>query len=100
MGLFDKLRAIFLSASASNDYLNVTIRCKRCGEQIQTRVNLNNDLSFEESTDSIGFFCRKGMMGTGVNHCYEKFELTVCFDEHKKVLSTEILGKGELVSIN
>jgi len=100
MGFFDRLKAFVSGASANNDQMIVTIRCKRCGELIQTRVNLNNDLSSEEGEDSNGFVCRKGMMGTGANHCYEKFELTLRFDERKKYLSAEILGKGELISVN
>lgn len=100
MGFFDSLKAFFTGYAASKNYMNVTIQCKRCGELIQSRVDLNNDLSYEGNGDSSGFVCRKGMMGTGANYCYEKFEVTLRFDEQKKVLSTEIIGKAELVSIN
>jgi len=100
MGFIDSLKAYFTGYAASKNYIYVTIRCKRCGELIQSMVNLNNDISYEENGDSSGFVCHKGMMGTGTNYCYEKFEVTLRFDEQKKVLSTEIIGKAELVSIN
>ena len=75
----------------------VYVKCDRCGEKLQTRINLNNDLSInygdKEGDDS--YYCRKIIMGTG--KCFERIEVELTFDNSRNVITQEIQG-GKFIS--
>lgn len=100
MGFLDKLFKKLSAGTIESDYLTVVVRCARCGEEIEARVNLNNDLSFDESNGKEGYICRKGVMGSGAERCYEKFELILYFDRDKHYLNCDIAGKAVVISVN
>lgn len=77
-----------------NYFYTFKVRCKRCGEIIEGRLNLNNDLSidYEDGTNYVG---RKVLIG-GSNLCFQQIETTFKFSAEKKLLSREISG-GEFV---
>jgi hypothetical protein len=79
------------SSSSSADFYNFDVRCDRCNEIIEGKVNLNNDLSME---DEGGFYVRKVLIGSG--RCFEKIEVTLKFDSAKKLQGMLISG-GEIV---
>ena len=73
----------------------VTAKCKRCGETIRARINLNNDLSIEYGEHGKNtYICRKTLMGEG--HCFQRVEVVLTFDANKRLLSREITG-GDFV---
>lgn len=100
MSILDKLRSFLSVDNGKRQDINLVIQCEHCGELIETRLNLNNDLSLEDEEGITGYICRKGMMGSGVNRCYQKFELTLRFDPKRNFRSVDIVGKAKLISIN
>jgi hypothetical protein len=91
MGLFKKLSGMFSPARKDDErayWLNV--QCARCGEKIKARVDLYNDLSpiYEES--GVTYFCRKVLIGQ--EHCYQKVEVEMTFDERRKLTERQIHG--------
>lgn len=100
MGLLDKLFKKLSAGTIESDHLVAKVRCKRCGEMIEARVNLNNDLSLELSDGKEGYICRKGVMGSGEERCYEKFELIMYFDRNRNYLNCDVVGKAEVISVS
>ncbi len=97
MSFLKKLANLFSSPSGGSDTSAywVTVKCKRCGEVIRTRINLNNDLSAEYGEgggDSL--YCRKMLMGE--NRCFQRIEIELTFDANRRLLSKEISG-GQFV---
>jgi len=79
----------------ANAYL-LTVRCSRCGEVIQTRVNLNDDLSVDYAEDGspAGYFCRKVLMGK--QSCFRPIEVRLTFDAQRRLTDRRISG-GDFV---
>jgi hypothetical protein len=78
-----------------NSYL-LTVRCHRCGEVIQTRINLNDDLSIDYAEDgsTAGYFCRKVLMGK--QSCFRPIEVRLTFDAQRRLTDRQISG-GDFV---
>ena len=71
-------------------------QCRRCGEPLKARVNMMNEPS--EADDSEGWVVRKGLVGSGVNRCFQTVEVTLRFDTQKKnVIESEAVG-GKLLT--
>lgn len=71
-------------------------QCRRCGEPLKTRVNLMNEPS--EADDGEGWIVRKGLVGSGANHCFQTVEVTLKFDAKKRnVVENEATG-GKLIT--
>lgn len=66
------------------------IRCDRCGEVIQVRINPHNDLS--QNDDGSGFFVRKTIVG---NRCYSRIEAELLYDRNRN-LADSVIGGGTL----
>jgi len=73
--------------SSSTDFYTFSVSCDRCGEIIEGKVNLNNDLSLD---DEGGYHVRKVLMGGG--HCFQQVEVTLRFDASRQVLEKQISG--------
>ena len=98
MSFFKKLSSLFTAPSiTTRDSYLVTVRCNRCGEEIQARINLNNDLSIDygEGTGKTTYFCRKVLMGD--KQCFQQIEVELTFDETKKLKGHQVHG-GQFVS--
>jgi hypothetical protein len=63
------------------------VRCTRCGETIEGRINLNNDLSMD---DDGGYYVRKVLMGSG--RCFERLEVELQFDAARQLQSKHVNG--------
>src|SRR5688572_17435839 len=72
-----------------------TVKCKRCGEEIHGRVDLNNDLSIEYEDDGDVYYARKVLMGE--NRCFQRIEVQFKFSLDRQLIEQEIIG-GEFVS--
>ena len=92
MGLFKKLFSV-PTASESNFY-TFEVKCNRCGEVIEGRVNLSNDLSLDFEGNRNIYFGRKVLMGSGT--CFQQIEVELKFDPARKLLDRQV-GGGEFV---
>jgi hypothetical protein len=92
MGIFKKFSSLFSSGTKSGDTLWLAVKCKRCGEIIRARVNLNNDLSpnYEEGQTDPTYFCRKVIIGD--QGCFQRIEVELSFDAHRQIIERKITG--------
>jgi hypothetical protein len=73
--------------SSGSDFYTFGVICDRCGETIQGKVNLSNDLSMD---DEGGYHVRKVLMGSG--RCFQRVEVKLKFDASRKLLGKQISG--------
>ncbi len=92
MSFLKKLRASLSGGAptASRELFPVTVRCRRCGEELTVAINLANDLSQDYERDV--FFVRKLVSGSGANRCFQQIEVQLTFDANKRLLDREISG--------
>jgi hypothetical protein len=91
MNFFRKLSSLFTGSVGSHDENShfITVQCLRCGEIIQSRVNLANDLSLEYGEgEKMTYFCRKVLMGT--QRCFQKVEVTLTFDGNRNLIDRQV----------
>ena len=89
MGFLKKIGRALFPATGSKEapaYI-IRARCNRCGEELQARVNLYNDLS---QGDGEGYVCRKVLIGS--NRCFQRVEVTLKFNANRNVTEREISG--------
>jgi hypothetical protein len=98
MSFFKKLSSLFFPTNpAPKDSYLVTVRCNRCGEKVQARVNMNNDLSidYDEPTGKTSYFCRKVLIGE--QQCFQQITVELTFDQDRKLKDRQVFG-GEFVN--
>ena len=86
------LQKLFGGSSASpqkHDY-TFSVKCLRCGEIIQGRVNLDNDLSVEYEEGGDVYYARKILMGE--NKCFQRMEVELKFTSGRELLEQHITG--------
>ena len=86
MGLFKRL---FSPTQVRVDFYNFSVTCNRCGETIEGRVNLSNDLSVDYENDNV-YYVRKVVMGNG--HCFQRIEVELKFNAARELLEHKIEG--------
>lgn len=79
------------TASSSSDFYTFNVKCDRCGEFIEGKINLNHDLSLD---DESGYFVRKVLIGS--NRCFQQIEATFKFDASRGLQEKDIRG-GQFV---
>lgn len=79
-----------VTAKPEKRYYVFHVKCNRCGEIIEGRVDLDNDLSVEYEDNRDVYFARKGLMGSG--HCFQQIEVTLKFSSTRGVLEEHIQG--------
>jgi hypothetical protein len=84
------------SAKSEKRYYTFQVKCNRCGEIIEGRVDLDNDLSIEYEGDSAVYFVRKGIIGT--NRCFQQIEVELKFDSSRQLLEQQVTG-GQFTSL-
>lgn len=97
MSLLDRISRLFKPRPQrfESTFHHFTVRCNRCGELIEGKINVYNDPSVEYSEGGKPtYFCRKVLMGAG--HCYQQIDVTFRFDAAKKVIERTVSG-GEFV---
>lgn len=88
-----KLTDLFSSAPAHDPYgYRIYVRCNRCGEKVSTRIDLRNDLSpdYSDREKDTTYYCRKVLIGQKL--CFQKIEVSLKFNEGRKLLDREING--------
>ena len=83
--------------SGQNKYFLFHVRCKRCGEILEGRVNITNDPSVEYENGQDIFHCRKVLMGDGKNFCFQQIEVNLIFDQNHDLLAKEVDFGGEFL---
>ena len=93
------LKKIFGSnpAPRTNKYYVFHVKCRRCGEIIEGRVDLEHNLSVEYESGGDTFYCRKVLMGDGKNLCYQQIEVGLKFDSNRKLMEHRIEAGGDFV---
>ncbi len=86
------LKKIFPSAPAQDSprFYSFAVQCSRCGETIEGRINLANDLSADYDDGRLVYHVRKVLMGSG--RCFQQIEVEFTFDSSHKVLDQQITG--------
>lgn len=94
MNFLKKLANLF-SAPSTGIYYDLDVQCRRCGEIIHTRVNLNNDLSLEyDESGKAAYHVRKVLMGSG--RCFQQVEVLLTFTPERKLIDRQATG-GEFL---
>jgi len=70
------------------NYYTFNVKCKRCGEIIEGRVDLDNDLSLNDEGN--GYIVRKGLIGG--NRCFQQIEVELNFDSSRQLTEKTITG--------
>lgn len=99
MSIFKKISEFFSPTGPRKapDYSSyITVRCNRCGEIIQARIDLRNDLSIDYGETASGnmYYCRKVLIGE--QRCYQPIEVKLTYDSRHKLIERQITG-GEFV---
>ena len=77
-------------AKPNKRYYVFQVRCKRCGELIEGRVDLDNDLSVEFENDREVFHVRKGLVGN--NRCFQQIEVEMTFNSSRELVEKDAQG--------
>jgi len=75
-------------AKPEKHYHTFNVKCKRCGEIIEGRVDLDNDLSLNDEGN--GYIVRKGLIGG--NRCFQQIEVELNFDSSRQLTEKTITG--------
>lgn len=86
------LKKLFGGEPARPDkrYYVFQVKCNRCGEVIEGRVDLDNDLSLEYEGDRTVYFVRKGLMGS--NRCFQQIEVEMKFTSSRELIQQQATG--------
>ncbi len=94
MKILQKISGLFTGPGKgdSGPSLRIAVRCGRCGELIEARVDLNNDLSaeFGEEGREAAYFCRKVLIGK--QGCYIPVEVLLKFDARRRLTDKQVNG--------
>lgn len=84
------LKNLFNSTPAKPEkhYYTFNVKCNRCGEIIEGRIDLDNDLSLNDEGN--GYIVRKGLIGGG--RCFQQIEVELTFDSSRQLLEQQIIG--------
>jgi hypothetical protein len=66
------------------------VKCNRCGEILEGRVDLDNDLSQEFEDNRNVYFGRKVIMGSGL--CFQQIEVEMKFTSTRALIEQEVKG--------
>ncbi len=81
-------------AKAEKRYYTFSVKCRRCGEVIEGRVDLDNELSVEYEAGRDVYIGRKVLMGN--NRCFQRMEVDLKFTYDRDLIEQEVSG-GEFV---
>ena len=86
------LKKLFSGAPTKPEkhYYTFNVKCQRCGEIIEGRVDLDNDLSVEFEDDREVFYVRKGLIGN--NRCFQQIEVEMKFHSSRELIEKDVQG--------
>ena len=90
------LQKLFKDASTKPEkrYYTFSVKCRRCSEVIEGRVDLDNDLSVEYESSGDIYRARKVLMGN--DKCFQTIEVDLKFDHQRNLVGSQVSG-GEFV---
>ena len=93
----DFLKKIFKSAPTTQGkrYYAFKVKCNRCGEVIEGRVDLSNDLSVEYEGNKAVYFGRKVLISSN-GQCFQQIEVELKFNVTRDLLEKHSTG-GQFV---
>jgi len=89
MGFLKKLFGGFESKPEKR-YYTFSVKCNRCGEVIEGRVDLDNDLSLDYEDGGTVYFVRKGLIGD--NRCFQQIEVEMKFTSNRELIEKQATG--------
>jgi hypothetical protein len=92
MSIFNRISEYFGSpSSADNAGYWVFVRCKKCGEALKTRADLDHDLSVDyDGEGDQSYLNRKTMVGG--SGCFQRIEIELKFNHKRLLVNREISG--------
>jgi hypothetical protein len=93
MNLFQKIFG-GVTAKSEKRYYTFSVKCLRCGESLNARVDLDNDLSIEYQEGGDVYYARKVLMGE--SKCFQRVEVELKFTSTRELLEQHITG-GEFM---
>lgn len=79
-----------VTAKPEKRYYVFRVKCNRCGEIIEGRVDLDNDLSLEYEDDRNVYFGRKVLMGSG--RCFQQIQVEMKFTSSRALIEQQAQG--------
>ena len=77
-----------MPAKPPKRYYTFQVKCNRCGEIIEGRIDLDNDLSLNDEGD--GYIVHKGLIGN--NRCFQQVEVEMKFTSDRKLIEQQVQG--------
>lgn len=71
-------------------YYTFKVKCNRCGEIIEGRIDLDNDLSLDYEDDREVFHVRKGLVGN--DRCFQHIEVEMKFNSSRELIEQDVQG--------
>jgi len=84
-----------VSAKPEKRYYIFSVKCRRYGEVIEARVDLDNDLSVEYEDGGDVYLARKVITGGG-NKCFQRIEVDLKFSSNRELIEKRVTG-GEFI---
>ena len=84
------LKKLFSAPTPSTNFYAFAVKCNRCGETIEGRINLNNDLSVDYEGGQDVYHVRKLLTGNG--RCFQQIEVELKFNASRQVLEKNVQG--------
>ena len=78
------------TAKPDKRYYVFQVKCNRCGEVIEGRIDLDNDLSLEYEGDNTFYIVRKGLIGN--SRCFQQIEVEMKFNSDRQLLEQQAQG--------
>ena len=78
------------AAKPEKRYYTFKVKCNRCGEIIEGRVDLDNDLSLDYEGEDTVYFVRKGLVGN--NRCFQQIEVEMKFTRARTLIEQNVKG--------
>jgi hypothetical protein len=91
-------KKLFSSGGPQERYFKYRVKCKRCGEIIEGRIDTTNDLSVDYEDKQEVYHVRKVLIGDGSGdvRCYQQIEVEMKFNGNRDVLEKTVVN-GEFV---
>ena len=76
------------AAKPEKRYYVFQVKCNRCSEIIEGRVDLDNDLSLSDEGNN--YIVRKGLIGA--NRCFQQVEVEMTFSPSRELIEKQVRG--------
>ncbi len=96
MSFFKKLSNLLIPKDKDTAGYLIFVQCNFCKEVIQARVNLYNDLSFQDTPrGKPGYYCRKVLVGN--QRCFRSIDVEMWFTAKRQLIKYSVNG-GKFIS--